>query len=151
MESVRILEERGISYRLIELRERAFSVADVIKYAKEKINPDEICKTIILEDEGGSKYAILLLGKHKIDFAKANKLTGQRLSIVNPEGVKRATGIEPGAVCPILLTIPLFVDRRVLEKEKINFGSGDHLYGLEVHTRDLEKIANFRVVDVAQT
>jgi len=151
LKSAKILEERGIGYRLIELRKKAFSVADVIKYAKEKIDPDEICKTIVLEDEKGSKCAVLLLGKHKIDFTKANKSTGQRLSIVNPEGVKKATGVEPGAVCPILLRIPLFVDRRVLEKEKINFGSGDHLYGLEVSTKDLEKIANFMVVDVAQT
>jgi prolyl-tRNA synthetase len=151
LDSTKLLEEKGVGYRLIELKEKAFSVADVIRYAKEPLDPDEICKTMILKDEKGNKYAVMLLGYHRIDFAKAKGFLCSALSIASSEEVKEATGIEPGAVCPILLRIPLFVDRRVLEKEKINFGSGDHLYGLEVHTRDLEKIANFRVVDVAQT
>ena len=151
LESTKILEEKGISYRLIELSEKAFSVGDVIEYAKEKLNPEEICKTIIVEDERGTRCAIMLLGNHRISFSKAKRFIGSRVTVLKPEEVKEATGIEVGAICPILLKIPIFVDERVLEKEKINFGSGNHLYGLELSTKDLGKAANFKVVDVAQT
>jgi len=151
LESAEILERKKIHYRLIELREKAFSVRDVIEYAKEKINPDEVCKTIVLEDGKGEHCAIMLPGNHKIDFAKAKRSIGSELTILDPEEVKKATGIEVGAICPVLLRIPLFVDRRVLEKKRINFGSGNHLYGLEISPKDLEKVVNFRVIDVAQT
>ena len=46
--------------------------------------------------------------------------------------------------------IPLFVDGRVFEKEKLNFGSGDHLYGIEINSKDLDKLVDFKVVDVAK-
>jgi prolyl-tRNA editing enzyme YbaK/EbsC (Cys-tRNA(Pro) deacylase) len=64
--------------------------------------------------------------------------------------LKRATGKEPGAICLLLLDIPIFVDKRVFETEKINFGSGDHLYGLEISSNDLEKIIDFETIDVVQ-
>ena len=65
--------------------------------------------------------------------------------------VREAVGVEPGAVCPIMRDIGLFVDRKVMELEKINFGLGDHMYGLEIRAGDLEKVVWFRVVDVAKT
>ena len=64
--------------------------------------------------------------------------------------VKAATGVEPGAVCPILLKAPLLVDRRVLAKDRINFGSGHHLYGLEIDPRDLERVVEYRLADIAE-
>jgi len=150
LESAEILEEKGVSYRLIELREKAFSVKDVIEYSKDKLDPEEICKTIILKDEKGNKYAIVLLGNHRISFSKAKRFIGSGITILKPEEVKQTTEIEVGAICPILLRMPIFVDKRVFEKEKINFGSGNHLYGLEVFTKDLGKAINFRIVDAAQ-
>jgi prolyl-tRNA editing enzyme YbaK/EbsC (Cys-tRNA(Pro) deacylase) len=65
--------------------------------------------------------------------------------------MRYVTGVEPGAVCPILLRVPLLVDRRALTKEMINFGSGHHLYGLEIDPRDLERLVEYRLVDIAKT
>ena len=149
LESVKVLAEKCISYRLIELMVRAVSVDDVMKYAKGEINRDEICKTIIMKDPKGGNYAILLLGKDRIDFPKARKVIGHKVRIASAEEVKEATGIEPGAVCPLLLKVPLFVDVRVFEQGKINFGSGDHLYGMEISPKDLERVVKFEVVDIA--
>ena len=64
--------------------------------------------------------------------------------------VRKAVGVDPGAVCPITLNMGLLVDSKVMETEKINFGSGNHMYGLEIRTRDLKKVVAFRVVDVAK-
>lgn len=150
LESIKILEEKRIDYRLIELKDKAISVEDVIKYAKEKINPDEICKTIILKDKKRNNWAIFLLGNQRIDFSKARRVIGKNLTIANYEDVKKATGIELGAICPLLLKMPIFVDKRVFEKEKINFGSGDHLYGLEISSKDLGKLIDFKIINIAE-
>ncbi|QQG39716.1 MAG: YbaK/EbsC family protein [Candidatus Aenigmatarchaeota archaeon] len=144
------LEEKGISYRLIELEGRAVSVKDVLALAKEKIKLEEVCKTIVAKDGKGNSYAFVLKGNQKIDMAKAERLVGGGLRIARPEEVEDAAGVEPGAVCPLLLEIPILVDRRVLDTERINFGSGDHLYGVEISTKDLEKVIEFRVADFAK-
>jgi prolyl-tRNA editing enzyme YbaK/EbsC (Cys-tRNA(Pro) deacylase) len=49
-----------------------------------------------------------------------------------------------------LLDVPLYVDERVFMKERINFGSGNHLYGIEMSPKDLAKVIDFKVVDAAK-
>lgn len=151
LESEKILKEKGIEYRLIKLSKKGISFEDVIKYAEDKINPNEICKTIIAKDKKGNKYAFFLKGDQKIDFSKAKEIVGQKISIVSYEDLMQSTGTEPGAVCPFLLNIPIFIDKQVFLTEKINFGSGDHLYGLEISSKDLEKVISFKIVEVAQS
>jgi prolyl-tRNA editing enzyme YbaK/EbsC (Cys-tRNA(Pro) deacylase) len=150
LDAARILEERGINYRVIELSDRALSINDVIRFSKEPLRVDEICKTMIVKDRTGKKYAIFLLGSDRVDFAKAGKVIGSKLSIANPREVKEVTGVEPGAVCPLLLKIPIYIDRRVTEKKRVNFGSGNHLYGIDVDFQDLAKVFEYTVVDVAE-
>lgn len=149
LESEKLLKKLNIDYKLIELRDRALTVEDVIKYSNGRLDSDEICKTIILKD-GEKFYAAFLLGKHKIDFKKLENATGIKFSIVKPQEVEQNTGMEPGAVCPILIRMPIFLDNRVLEKRKVNFGSGNHLYGLEIATKDLSRVFNYKTVDMAK-
>ena len=150
LESARRLEDKGIWHRIIELRSRAVSVSDVIQHSKETLNPEEICKTIIVKDKAGRPHALMLLGAHRVDFAKAQKAIGAAVKLATSEEVKEWTGVEPGAVCPLLLSLPVFIDRRVFEKEKINFGSGNHFYGIEMCSGDLENAIPFTQVDIAQ-
>jgi len=149
LEAEKILKDKGINYRLISLSEKGISFEEVVKYAKDEINPDEICKTIIVKDKKDNKFAFLLKGNKKIDFSKVKEVIGSKASIVSYEDLKKATGTEPGAVCPLLLNMPIFVDKQVLELKKIHFGSGDHLFGIEIKTEDLEKVIKFKTVDAA--
>lgn len=151
LRSAEVLDSHGVDYRLIELEERALSIEDVIRFSKEEIDVDEICKTMILKDREGGRYAVLLLGGDRVDYGKASKAIGRKVSIASFREVREAVGVEPGAVCPLTLEMDLLVDHRVLDRERINFGSGDHLYGLEIRARDLEKAVGFRVVDIAKT
>ena len=95
LESVRVLEKKGVGFRLIELEDRAISVDDVIKFAKEDITPGEICKTIVLKDGEGDKLALLLLGDRRVDFNKARKTIGGKLRIASFDEVKEASPYKP--------------------------------------------------------
>jgi len=150
MKAIAKLKEKGVKYRLIELSDRAVSVDDVVKFSKGELKRDEICKTLIVKDSEGKRYAIFLLGDAKIDFSKVKDLVGKKVSLASFDEVKEETGVEPGAVCPLVLNIPIFADKRVFEKKNINFGSGDQLFGIEVASKDLDKVIEFKVVDVAQ-
>ena len=150
LDSVKALRGKGVGFRLIELSQRAVSIEDVVRYSVSKIAVDEICKTILLKGSDGDMHAALLLGSHRVDFTKVRGVIGVSVKIATFEEVKEATGFEPGAVCPILLNVTLLVDRRVMAKERINFGSGHHLYGLEIDPRDLERLVEYREVDIAE-
>ena len=143
-----ILESKNIQYRIIELRDRAISVQDVIEYSKEDINPKEICKTILVKRKK-DYYALFLRGSDKIDFKKLRALVG-KTSIASKEEVHTVSGVDPGAVCPLLLEVPVIVDQRVLGLDKLNFGSGNHLFGVEIASVDLAKVLDYRLADIAQ-
>ena len=143
-----ILESKNVQYRIIELRDRAISVQDVIDYSKEDINPEEICKTILVKRKK-EYYSLFLRGADKIDFKKLKSVIG-KTSIASYDEVLKITGVEPGAVCPLLLDVPVIVDKRVLELERLNFGSGDHLFGVEIASGDLAKVLDYSLADIAQ-
>lgn len=144
-----ILKEKGVEYRLIRLSNKAYTVKDVVQYSGGGVDPKEICKTIILKGKKtGEKRAVLLRGGDRLDFSKAKEVFGEALSIAGATEVKEIGGVEPGAVCLFLLQAPLYVDKRVLELQKVNCGSGDHLYGVEFRVEDLGKATQYEIVDL---
>ena len=138
------LDEACVEYSQFRLDKQAFTVDDVVKYSKGRVKIDEICKTMILTDDRGYGCGLLLLGVSRIDFGKLEQGTGRILHLVGRKKVVELTGIEPGAICPIILDIPLLVDEQVFMKNRINFGSGDHLYGIELDPKDLIKVVDYK-------
>ncbi len=145
--AINLLKEKSIDYHVISLKNKAVTTEDVIKYGN--VNPDEICKTIVIKTEDNRFYGLLLLGKDKIDFSKLKKVIG-KAQLVDPEELKRETGMEPGTVCPLLLKFPVLVDKKVLNMEKINFGSGDEKHGIEISPKDLNKFSNIRIAEFSR-
>jgi len=150
LEAERVLHEKGIPYRLIELTDRAMTVADVLRYSRGDFPAEEVCKTVIMRDDSGGLYAFMLVGSDHVDFLKAKRLTGKKLRVASPAEVRDSTGVDPGAVCPLTLSIPLTIDQRVLKLARVNFGSGHHLNGIEMNTGDLLRAVPHTVADVAQ-
>ncbi len=150
LEAERFLAERGIPYRLIDLTDRAMTVADVLRFSRGDFLAEEVCKTVIMRDSEGGRYAFFLQGSDRVDFLKAKAATGRKLRVASPDEVREAAGVDPGAVCPLLLRIPLTVDRRVTGLRRVNFGSGHHLHGIEMATEDLLRAVSHTVADVAK-
>jgi prolyl-tRNA editing enzyme YbaK/EbsC (Cys-tRNA(Pro) deacylase) len=146
--ALRVTEVLGdVEYRVIELSDRAVTVDDVVEYSKEEITREEICKTILVKSKG-EFYALFLRGPDKIDFKKLKKVIG-KASIASFEEVKAVSGVEPGAVCPLLVSVPVIVDQKVVDLEMVNFGSGNHLFGVEMKTMDLNKVLEYRLEDIS--
>lgn len=143
LRSTQKLDEAGVEYSLFRLDKQAFTVDDVVKYSKGRVKIDEICKTMILTDDRRYSCGLLLLGASQIDFEKLKEVTGRNLHLASRKKVIELTGIEPGAICPIILEIPLLADGQVFDKNRINFGSGNHLYGIELDPVDLIKVVNY--------
>lgn len=146
----KLLIEKSIPYRLIELLDRAYTVKDVVKYSKGDIILHEICKTIIAKSDSGHSYALFLYGEDKVDFNKIELVIGEKLHIAKYSEVKEYAGVKPGAVCPLLIHIPVIMDTKIVNFNKVNFGSGHHLYGLEILTKDFIKLVNPKIANISQ-
>lgn len=143
IEVEKILQEKSIEYRLIKLSGKAITHEDVKNYAKDA-NPENDCKTILTKDKQWNQYAFFLRWMMKIDFSKAKEFVGKKISIISYEDLKKTTGKEPWEICPLLLkNSKIYIDKRVFQCNKIHFGSGEYKYGLEISTKDLNKIIYF--------
>jgi len=135
---------------LTKLSGKVVSHVDVLKYDKES-DPEDDCKTIIVKDKKRNYYALAVRGMMRIDFSKAKEAIGKKISILDQKELKKITGKDPGSVCLLLLkNMKIFVDKRILEREKMHFSSGHPLYGLGINTKDLDKVIKFDTVDIAQ-
>ena len=143
-----ILDGAGVEYRVMELTDRAVSVDDVVRLFKGEINPDEICKTILVKSKAGF-ISLFLRGSDRVSFKKLKEVVGKS-RIASPEDVMEITGVLPGAVCPLLVTTPVIVDWKLLRLDRVNFGSGNHLYGIEMKSVDLYRVMDYTVIDFTE-
>ncbi len=148
--AAKILEKKGILFDTIQLEKPAFTVSDVVKYSSGRINAGQIIKTMVLKDKNREFFAVCLCGEDRVDFAKLEKIRGKTARLASPEEVFRIVGIKIGAINPVGLNIPLYIDFRVMNLEKVNFASGKHDMELEAGLESLLKAVDFEEADVAE-
>jgi prolyl-tRNA editing enzyme YbaK/EbsC (Cys-tRNA(Pro) deacylase) len=140
------LLQQKLPFKLIDLSKEAYTVADVVDAGIER---DEVVKTLIVRVGDGSFVAVALRGHDRVDFRKARKLFGSKTELAKPEEVLRVVGVPIGAVCPVLVGIPLYIDQNVLKLTNVHMGSGDLMHGLEMKLEDLMKaIREYKVEEL---
>ena len=146
------LQEQKLPYDVIDLGDEAFTVDDVVKSG---IRLDEVVKTLVVRISGspstrsgtsgraGSGYqsfiALALRGSDKLDFKKIRSMFGSKSELAKPDEVLEVVGVPVGAVCPILIGIPLYLDKNVMDLKNVHMGSGDLKKGLEMKLANLLK------------
>ncbi len=93
---------------------------------------------------------MILKGNDEIDFSELEDVLGQEVEISGLDELRELTGRGPGVICPVSLDLPLFIDEKVFESVKINFGSGDPGYGLEIFSEDLKKLDYRKVLNLSK-
>lgn len=143
IEIEKYLQEKGIDHKVIDLPSTAISVADVVRLSGGQIKEEEIVKTLIVKNREGNLVGCVLKGVDKLKREVMDRLATK-------EEVLQIARVEFGAVCPILLGIPVVIDSKVAQFSRVNMGSGDHLKGLEMDFGDLLKILpDFRIEEIS--
>lgn len=132
------LRDLQLGYKLVDLKAEAFTVGDVVKSG---INSDEVVKTLIVRTGTipSSFVALALRGNDRVDFKKVRSKFGGKSELAKPDEVLKVVGVPIGAVCPVLVGIPLFIDKNVMNLTNVHMGSGDLKRGLEMKLEDLLK------------
>ena len=87
-------------------------------------------------------------GNDRVDFKKVRRFFGSKSELAKPVEVLKVVGVSIGAVCPIMVGIPLYIDAKVMDLENIHMGSGDLMHGLEMKLADLLKAVGEYKVEV---
>jgi prolyl-tRNA editing enzyme YbaK/EbsC (Cys-tRNA(Pro) deacylase) len=145
---VKELEAKHTEFRLVELTAKAMTARDVVKFSKVNVEVDDICKTIIWKTNRGL-IGVFLQDAGRVNLDKLQKILNSKVEMASSDEVKEKTGSERGAVCPLLLGIPLVMDKQVFDLKKVIFGSGDHSYEIEMNPNDILNLTEARIAKLS--
>lgn len=151
-----------LPFKTVVLDRKAYTVADVVRSG---IRLEDVVKTLIVRkgterqsDEVNKRsfsankvyrrgfVALALCGNDRVDFKKIRAKFGSKSGLARAEEVLEVVGVPIGAVCPILLEMPIYIDKKVMNLKNVHMGSGDLNFGLEMNLTDfLEAVRGYRV------
>lgn len=145
----RFLDERKIQYKCwthepVRTSEEAAKVRGVPLSSG--------AKALVLRSEG-KFLMVVIAGDKKMDLKKVKAvIKSRKLSLATPEEALQVTHCAIGSIPPFgnLFTIPVYVDKSLLDSPIINFNAGRHDTSIAMSIEDYQKAVQPVVVDVAQ-
>ncbi|WEL22943.1 aminoacyl-tRNA deacylase [Candidatus Nanohalovita haloferacivicina] len=112
------------------------------------IEEKEIIKTLIfMADE---PVAVLCPGHTSVSEEKLEEIKDTEVRMASPDEVTDATGYYIGGVSPFDLEIPVYMEEKILEQDKVKPAAGSRVVGVTISSEDLKKVTEAEVVDVAR-
>jgi Cys-tRNA(Pro) deacylase len=150
--AIRMLDDLGISYRVLMHEHRAMNVEEAA--AERDMTIEQIVKTLLVSRPNRRHVIALVRGDQRLSLKKLARLLGDKvLEMAPPEDVPRITGYQIGAVAPLGLrrsNVPIYVDEKILEEPRVSISAGRHDAGLELATEDLIRAIDGQVADITE-
>jgi Cys-tRNA(Pro) deacylase len=149
--ATRLLRERGVAYteHLYRYEEKGGTRTS----ARELGVPEHhVVKTLVMEDEAGEPLVVLMHGDREVSTkALARQLGRRSVQICKPEAANRHSGYQVGGTSPFgtRKAMPIFVERSILDLERIYVNGGSRGFLVGIAPRDLAAILSPTPVDVA--
>lgn len=113
----------------------------------------QIMKSLIFQGETTDRlYLFLLQGSSRLNLAKAEDLTGEKLKRAEPRLIRDRTGFAIGGVSPIGHTapIPAFAEEALLKHDAVWAAAGAHDAVFRAEPGRLLAAAKATVADIAE-
>jgi prolyl-tRNA editing enzyme YbaK/EbsC (Cys-tRNA(Pro) deacylase) len=113
----------------------------------------QIMKSLIFQGEtSDGLYLFLLQGSSRLDLAKAEALTGEKLKRAEPRLIRDRTGFAIGGVSPIghMAEIPAFAEEALLAHDVVWAAAGAYDAVFNAEPSKLLAAAKARVADIAE-
>lgn len=138
---LKMLEQNKVEYRRIDHKE-VMTSQEASDARGTKL--EEGAKALVMVAE--KKPIMVVLPAHlKADTKLLKETLGIKdLRMATPEEVMQITKVGIGAVPPFgnLFNIPLYVDKKFEENEKMSFNAGSHTVSVEMRYKDFLKVVN---------
>jgi Cys-tRNA(Pro) deacylase len=116
------------------------------------VKEDQIIKSLLFRDSRGDLVLAIASGTARIDRGLLAAATGlDRPRLADPATVLAATGYPTGGVAPVGHATPVrvVVDRRAAALEVVYGGGGTEHVLLRISPRDIIRLTNAEIVDIA--
>lgn len=142
------LETRGIGFRVIS-HEPVLTMEDVKRVLRVEL--EETAKTLVVK-AGGRMFLVVVPGNHRLDKKKLARLlevSRKSIDMLPREEVIKETHLEPGAIPPFGLGLPVVIDLSLLAKHWIYCGFASHVESLQINPKDLQVVSQAIVGDIS--
>jgi prolyl-tRNA editing enzyme YbaK/EbsC (Cys-tRNA(Pro) deacylase) len=144
-----VIDGLGIDAKVIWHDVRGATTADA--YASLGVTAADIAKSILFIAKDGGAHMVIIAGDRRVDAKKLKRIVGKEVRIARPDEVLQHTGNEVGGVSPLgCEAVPKYLDRSLLEKERVHASAGSAYATLLIRTKDLVACAGGNVVDLAE-
>jgi Cys-tRNA(Pro) deacylase len=149
--ATRLLRERGVAYTEHPYR---YEEKGGTRVSSRELGVDEhaVVKTLVMEDEAGQPLVVLMHGDREVSTKALARQIGRRaVQICKPEVANRHSGYQVGGTSPFgtRKVMPIYVERSILDLEKIYVNGGSRGFLVGLAPRDLAAILSPTPVDVA--
>ena len=109
-----------------------------------------LCKNLFFRNHKGNRhYLVIMDSRYAMDIHDMEKRLHQgKLSFASEERMMRYLGVKPGSVSLFTLVndeqheVTLFVDRKLMDAEKVSFHPNDNRASLVISREDMMKFIN---------
>jgi prolyl-tRNA editing enzyme YbaK/EbsC (Cys-tRNA(Pro) deacylase) len=144
------LRAGGVEARIEEFPEGTPTAEDAARAVGAELH--QIVKSLVFAC-GEQTLLVLVPGDRRADAAKVAAAGGcAKARIAGSEQVQEATGFEPGAVAPFPVPAVdrVFVDRSLLQHERVWIGAGSTRHLAALGPVDLVRLAKAQLLDAIQ-
>lgn len=148
-EIIELLKSKEIDYNHFK-HEKVHSSTDAASIKKHNI--EDVVKAIVLKADG-QYIQCVLQGNRKIDFEKVKEVTNvKKIKMAHPDDVFKVTNCKVGSVPPTgnILGLDVFLDKKVLERDKIVFSAGTHYDSVELKPEDFVTMVNPHITNISK-
>jgi Cys-tRNA(Pro) deacylase len=148
---IRWLDELGVDAELIVSAQQMPTVE--LAAAAIGVDPNQIIKTLLFRDRGGTYARVIACGSRRIDRTALAEAAGlERPKMASAEMVLDVTGWPAGGVAPVgsRVTIPTFVDKNVMQWDVVFGGGGTELTLLRLQPTYIVRLTNAAIADLVE-
>ncbi len=144
------LKSKNIEFKIIELDEVPKTAQDVERIYGCELK--QVLKTLVFIGET-EPVIIVLPGDKRVNINKLKEIVNQKeLRMAKPNEVEEITGYTIGGVTPfgIEKNIKKIIDKSIFKTEVVNIGSGKAEIGIEIKSKELEKVWDGIIADIIE-
>ncbi|MGH7661009.1 MAG: YbaK/EbsC family protein [Vulcanimicrobiaceae bacterium] len=144
-----VLERIDVPYEIVECDPALADTANFVKNYGYSLDDSANAIVVIGKSDPPRYVACVVLANTRLDVNRAVKRKlGVRASFASADDVAQLTGMTIGGVTPIGITdIPIWVDARVMTREKIIIGGGNRACKILTSPEIFRALPNAEIVE----
>ncbi len=152
LNSMRLLEQRGIPYSIVRFSPEIHSAAGVAEAAG--VPPEIVYKTLVVKRSQGKPLLVMIPAPATLDLKALAKVVGEKkLAMASHDEAEKLTGLKVGGIGALALTQKqwdVVLDSSARAHDSILVSAGQRGINLRVPVNDLIRILQARLAAVTQ-